>query len=161
MCDAALDDAVIRFSDDLLRAVGKDANHPRFRRHFKQAPSHFIRNSRLEEATTVKSWVGSIKSEPEPEVSRHAELLAKAASASMDALDAAAAAAGERASLRVKGWGGYMRGVDAARDALYADLVKRGHERNKPRDWANRFFLTRGRVQKAADPPEAGGSKPV
>lgn len=148
--DADLDDAVIRFSDDLLRAVGKSSDDPRFRRYFKQSPSRFIRNARLEEAATVKSWISSIKVEPEPEVSRHAELLAKAAQASAEALEGTATAAGERASLRVRDWGSYIRGVDATRDALYADLVKRGQEKKKPRDWAGRFFRTRGRTSKGS-----------
>lgn len=67
------------------------------------------------------------------EVSKHADLLIKAAQASAEALDATATAAGERASSRVKDWGGYIRGVDAARDALYADLVKRQARLVRPR----------------------------
>lgn len=157
ICDAALDDAVLRFSDDLLRAVGKDTDHPRYRRYFTQPPSRFIRNARLQEATTVKSWVSSIKGEPEPEVARHAELLAQAASASIEALDSVASVAGERASSRVKEWGGYMQAVDAARDALYASLIKRGQDKKKPRGWASRFFRTRGRVHQEDDPTTGTG----
>lgn len=156
--DASLDDVILRFADNLLHAVGKNADDPRFRRYFKQPPSRFIRNARLEEATTVKSWITSIKGEPESEVSAYAALLEKAATASIEALDLVATAAGERASCRVKEWGGYVRRVDAARDALFADLVKRGQERKKPRDWPSRFFRTRGRARKGGDESEAGGA---
>ncbi len=87
--------------------------------------------------------------------------------ASLDALaTAAAAAAGERASTRVLVLDTFVKSVDAARDALYADLVKVGQKKKRGRDWPDRFFRTASReraakVEEAAPVEEgkAGGDK--
>lgn len=152
--DAELDDVVIDFSDELLRAVGKDRSAPRFKRYFKQAPTRFVRIARLVEATTVQSWVPSIRTEPEKNLAAFAKPLHDASGASVSAINAAAAAAGERASERVRVWDAYVKHADAVRFGLHADLVKRGQEAQRPKDWADRFFKSVGRERTSA----AGGA---
>lgn len=163
--DAELDDDVLRFGDALLGAVGKDRLDGRFKRYFKQAPTRFVRIGRLTEATTVQSWVPSIKKEPEPAVAAFADPLAKEAQASLDALSAATTAAGERASTRARVWDAFVTRADAERALLHADLVKRGQERGRPKGWPDRFFRTVSRSpakagEVADDPapePQDGG----
>jgi hypothetical protein len=145
--DAELDDEVLDFGDDLLRAVGKDRSDSRFRHYFKRPPATFVRVERMSEATTVKSWVGNVKTEPEPEVAAHAEPLGATAQASIDALDDVAKAAGDRAADRVRVWEAYTKKVDAACELLHADLVKRGQEKGRPKGWADRFFPVQSRAR--------------
>ncbi len=148
--DAELDDVVIDFSDELIRVVGKDRSSPRFKRYFKQAPTRFIRIARMVEATTVQSWVPSVKTEPEKSLAEFAEPLQDASGESINAINAAAAAAGERASDRVRVWDSFVKRADSVRAGLYADLVKRGQEVKRPKDWADRFFKSVGRERSVA-----------
>ncbi|MEO7327772.1 MAG: hypothetical protein ABI193_04295 [Minicystis sp.] len=161
--DAELDDTVIDFGDELLRAVDKDRDAPRFKRYFKQSPSRFVKIARLVEATTVESWIPSIQKEPEPELVAFAAPLEQQSKASLDALAQFAAAAGERASTRVLLWDSFVKSVDAARDLLYADLVKVGQKKKRGRDWPDRFFrtVTRERAAKATDGAPAGNDAPA
>ena len=152
------DAGVTDFSWDLERAAGNQQS-PRFKRYFNLAPSRLVRRALGTMAHRMLGWVAGIKTEPEPEVSRHAPLLEALAKEALATAEALALAYGARAATRARVVDDYVAEVNAFRMDLQGELQKRAAADPQKRlsaEWVAKFFKPASRHEPAAAPePEA------
>jgi hypothetical protein len=149
-----LDAEVNDFAWDLERAAGGQ-DRPRFRRYFTVAPSVFVRRALAEETLVVRSWLDGIRSEPEPEVQRHAARLEAAVSAVDAATAGRATAKGAKADTSLKVVQTFLAEVNAFRMGLHGELLKRASASGLGRDWLAKFLRPSPRR-----PDDAGDESP-
>lgn len=140
--DDELDDTVDTIDGAIQHAEGRDRSAPRYKRYFGVAPSAIIRLGLESEMGKVRSWPESLKSEPEKDLRKAGEALAKNVQAGDAALALRRKAAAERADHRVREIVRLIDDVNAARLSIYGTLVNRAAELKLAKDWPNRFFRT-------------------
>lgn len=139
-CDAALDAAVKKFSNELLRDCGGDANHAMFRSYFDGPPSEIVRLGLESEIAQCEALVVT---SARVKLSKSADAaLVKIKSAMVDGNKALAArkdayAAQAGVWLDVAAW---KQSANAARVSVYVALQSWALANGEDRTYADRFF---------------------
>ncbi|MBI4957485.1 MAG: hypothetical protein HY908_36090 [Myxococcales bacterium] len=144
--DDDLDDLVDDTDRALRQIVKDDRGSARYRRYFPEAPSALARLGLESELDRVRTWPGSLGSEPEDAL----KTLAPAVAASVAEGDAAVAerraAAAAGADQRVRDIVRLVDDVNAARRSLYGTLIQLAEAQHLASDWPRRFFRRRERA---------------
>lgn len=159
--DDQLDDWVRALDTALLTIVNQDAQSPRYRRYFSATPSATIRLGLESELARVRSWAGSLATEPEPALQQLGAALSKLVTTGDAALERRRQAATARTDHRVRSITTLIDDINGARLSLYGQLILKATELHLPTDWANRFFRRTSRspkVQPAPAPASAPGT---
>lgn len=149
--DDKMDDTVIALDDELLRSV-PDRDSARYRRYFKQPRHEIVRLGLESEIEEVRTWPGSLKTEPEPPLQALGVALEADVAAGEDAVRQRQFALAATADHRVREVNGFIDEVNAARRTRYATLIQRADERGLPKSWPQRFFRKGPSPQKKASP---------
>lgn len=137
----ALGAAITAIADDLSRAGDRDRRSPRWRRYFGTRSSADVRRLGLErQLRIVRSWPGSLATEPEAALQAHADALTSAVATGDDAVAARADAAAARRDHRARDIAALVDAANAARLDLYGRLTRRASTRKLDRRWPSRFF---------------------
>ena len=131
-----LDQGVTTFADDLLLAVGKDRQAPRFTAFFPKAPSKLVEEPLTDEVGRVEGWVSSSS---DPVLLEHKDALTHLAAISRAALTATAGVPIKRLE-RDQRWQALCTSLTERRDALHRKLAELAQELGLGRDWADLFF---------------------
>ncbi|MDX9724337.1 MAG: hypothetical protein RBU37_26550 [Myxococcota bacterium] len=144
-----LDETCNDFGNHLLLALAKDTSNPRWRAHFDQRLSSFVRQPLHAQMLKVKSWL-SASSDPVLETFR--ERLSSTVSAvesSLAKLEERRLITAARHQRRIQ----LAEKLTAERDALHDELSSIAREKGLDRNWPNAFFYVEPRRTKVKDEP--------
>lgn len=155
--DAKLDRAVVSVADDLLDAVGKDRNDPRFVRYFPVAPSAVVRMGLEAELKRVRTWPEALSDEPERALKEQAKPLAKIIAEGDAAIEARDAAMGDTANQRVREIVRFVDDANAVRLSVWNALLSIAMKEKLGKTWPDGFFRksNRGSVRSESEPAPA------
>lgn len=159
--DDQLDDWVRALDTALLTVVGQNTQSPRYRRYFPAKPSNIIRLGLESELGRVRSWAGSLATEPEPALQQLGAELSKLVVAGDAALERRRQAATARSDHRVRSITTLIDDINGARLSLYGQLILKATELHLPPDWPNRFFRRTTRTPKVQLPAPVPGPAPA
>lgn len=133
--NAGFDAGCIAFSDDALKAAGKDRTDPRYTRYFKVAPNEFVRQDIDDQIEAVEGWLSVDDPTLAPWRPRFEAWLTQ-----LKAHRAARRASAQKtATLRIKREA-FATDLTAKRDDLHRRLGDRAKERGLPRGFPDLFF---------------------
>jgi hypothetical protein len=166
VANSRLDQACVRFGDDLFIAVGKDKASSRWTKFFSSAVSRFVRQALPKQVQSVKGW---LEAGSDPVLQTHKKDLSKWS----DAADAALTKTRGTAVARGDAWEKREEMADSLtreRDGLHEALAACARDKGLPRTWPDTFFRVErrgGSAAEAAEPeapqttaPTAGESAP-
>jgi len=159
--DDQLDDWVRALDTTLRSVVKQDGQSPRYRRYFPVKPSAIIRLGLENELARVRSWAGSLATEPEADLQQLGAELGKLMLAGDAALERRRQAASARSDHRVRSLTTLIDDINGARLSLYGQLILKATELELPADWPNRFFRRISRSPKAQPPAPGPASAPT
>jgi hypothetical protein len=151
--DDRLDDWVRSFDLVLQTIVNQNTASPRYRRYFAVPPWQIIRMGPETELNRVRSWAGSLATEPEAALQEQGAQLKSLIADGDQALENRRNAATARADHRVRDITSLLDDINGARSSLYGLLLQKATELHLPRDWPDRFF--RHATKTARVPPPA------
>lgn len=147
--DDALDDTVTEVDNELLRTT-RARSSARYRRYFKKARHEIVRMALESELAEVRTWPGSLTTEPEaPLQALGARLEADIAGGEQAVRDREQAEAA-RNDYRVREVLAFIEEVNAARRTRYGILIQRAETQGLPSTWAKRFFMPWSSTQRGA-----------
>ncbi len=151
--DDQLDDWVHSLDTALLTIVDQNAQSPRYRRYFSATPSSIIRLGLESELARVRSWAGSLATEPEAALQQLGAQLSKVVVDGDAALQRRTLAATARSDHRVRSITSLIDDINGARLSIFGALLQKGATLRMPADWANRFFRHATRTPKVQPQP--------
>ena len=130
------------------------------RAYFKKPRNEIVKLRLEKELKEVRTWAGSLKTEPEASLQGLGVRLEGDVKAGDAAIEERSQAAAARADHRVREIERFVDEANAARRARYGILVQRAVDRGLPKDWPARFFKkTKPRKDKGEGSPEEAVSK--
>lgn len=149
------DHGVLELAAD-LEHTDRNRDRTRYNRYFAMAPSRLVRRALGSMITRMKGWIPGLRAEPEPAISRHADILEKLANEADGIINVLATARGAASDVRVKVVEDFLADVDAFRMDLHGELVKRAAANRRGREFVAKFFRpARNEIQTAAEPEPA------
>jgi hypothetical protein len=153
VANSRLDQACVRFGDELFLDVSKDKTAPRWTKFFSHAVSRFVRQALPKQVQVVKGW---IEAGSDPVLQKHKKDLSKWS----DAADAALTKTRATAVARGDAWEKRAEMADSLtreRDGLHEALAAHARDKGLPRAWPDTFFRVERRGSGAeTEAPETG-----
>lgn len=159
-CNDQLDDTVVEVDAELFR-IFKSRNKSRYTRYFKKPRNEVVRLRLEKELKEVRTWPGSLQTEPEPALQALGQRLEADVNAGDAAITERADAAASRADHRVRAIEAFVDAANAARRTRYGILVQRAVDRGLPKDWPQRFFKKSSSSQAKAAKARAEKAQPA
>ena len=152
--DDRLDDWVRSFDLVLQTIVNQDTSSPRYRRYFAVPPWQIIRMGLETELNRVRSWAGSLATEPETALQEQGAQLKSLIAEGDQALEGRRQAATARTDHRVRDITSLLDDINGARSSLYGLLMQKATELHLSRDWPDRFFRHATKTARAPTPAQ-------
>jgi hypothetical protein len=157
-----MDDVVVEVADNLF-FVTRDRNSPRAKLYIPQTPYSIVRMALRSEVELIRSWPGSLSSEPEESLKALAPKVTDIIQKADVALAAQDQARNERLKHRVRVIVPVIDRLNNARFKLYGQLVARAEEKGLGKYWPDGFFKvaerhTTDETEEPANPSDPGSS---
>ncbi len=152
--DQVLDDAVDALWNQLLFLADRRTDDPRVRTYFPKPRSEVVRLGLQSQLAVVGSWPTALAGEPEPELQALGVRLQQAIDAGQAAVSRRADAVLARATQKAREVLLLKDDIQAARQSVYGELVRRAAAARRPRSWADGFFRTASRAAAETDEDE-------
>lgn len=148
-----LDDTVIDLADELLYIL-KDRTSSRFTRYFQQSPYSIVRMALESELAVVRSWTGSLATEPEESLKAFVARFDGVFALADAALGTQTKALNTRKDFRVRNIEPLAKKLNEARYRLFGQLVTRADEKKLSKGWPHGFFKAKSRRGASGSEPE-------
>jgi uncharacterized protein (UPF0147 family) len=139
-----LDKSVVRCSRVLLNLpdIDQDTAHPRYTRYYKEPLSRITRLALEPELKIVRTWIESLKGEPEPEVQVFAQIFQDSVTAGEETLRQREGARAVKKDHQVREVLRLIEDINKDLKVIHSKLTAKAAEQKLGDDWADSFFYT-------------------
>lgn len=137
-----LDKHTIQHSKVLLSTddINFDTNHPRYKRYYPEPLSRIVRKALAAQVKLIRTWIESIRGEPEPQVQAYADIFLQDIVDADQALAELEQAKAARKDHRVRQIHELVKDINKTLRKIYGILESRAGDLNQDDEWAGSFF---------------------